>query len=85
MVNHSSSARNGMDNRSRRPLDATYFEPLSAKSWSEYLKGEDFRPRWARYQQSKLCNTVFTLALKVRRNTAGAVVTYGNQKAPQTF
>lgn len=74
VVNHSSSARNGMDESSRRPLDAKYFEPSSSKAFPEYLTGSGFRARWARYQQTKLCNTVFTLALKDKLGAKGSKV-----------
>lgn len=65
VVNHSSAARNGINEKARRPLDAKYFEKSSARALPEHLSGHTFKSRVARYQQTKLCNTVFTLALKV--------------------
>lgn len=67
-MNHSSGARNGLEgSESRRPLDAKYFERMVVGPFPDYLSGEGLGARWARYQQTKLCNTVFMLALKVLR------------------
>lgn len=62
VVNHSSMARNGPGGK----LEAKYFEKtggdgsLGGNGSSMFLGGA----KWVRYHQSKLANTVFTLALR---------------------
>jgi NAD(P)-dependent dehydrogenase (short-subunit alcohol dehydrogenase family) len=63
IVNHSSGARSGIGSKAAQPIQAKYMQPVTA---SEDLGGDDFAGCWQRYQQTKLANVVFTLALKAR-------------------
>jgi NAD(P)-dependent dehydrogenase (short-subunit alcohol dehydrogenase family) len=71
VVNHSSGARS----HPNTPLKAEYYEKkggnLGGDGTGLFFSG----PRWERYHQTKLANTVFTLALKDRFGDSGMKAT----------
>ena len=67
IVTCSSEARNGV--AGPVPITAKYFEKNAGK-----LGGDGFLPRFARYQQSKLANAVFTYGLHNKLSSKGSKV-----------